>query len=55
MWMQNEIKKLRNIYNNTKTSEDLEQEDDECFATIYSVLIHFTQLAIAYIVLMIIR
>lgn len=51
----NEIKKLRNIYNNSETSEDLKQEDDDCFASIYSVLIHFTQLAIAYIVLMIIR
>ena len=51
----NEIKKLRNIYNNAETSEDLKQEDDDCFASIYSVLIHFTQLAIAYIVLMIIR
>lgn len=51
----NEIKKLRNIYNNAETSEDLKQEDDDCFVSIYSVLIHFTQLAIAYIVLMIIR
>lgn len=51
----NEIKKLRNIYNNSETSEDLKQEDDDCFASIYSILMHFTQLAIAYIVLMIIR
>lgn len=50
-----EIARLRNIYNRTKTSKDLQQDNDKCLATIYSILIHFTQLAIAYVIIRLIQ
>lgn len=51
------IEELRDVCNKTETEiEDLRrQEHDTCLEVLYTKLMHFTQLAIAYVILIIIQ